>query len=84
MFMIGSISVKKLKSPEEAWYLREIGMSTVVSRRQRWVKRSEAAILNRPDFFKGFVTVMEFELNFKVNREPLKGLKHEIDLTDHS
>lgn len=48
------------------------------------MKRSEAAILNRPDFFKGFVTVMEFELNFKVNRELLKGLKHEIDLTDHS
>lgn len=49
------------------------------------MKRSEAAILNTGQiFFKGFVTVMEFELNFKVNREPLKGLKHEIDLTDHS
>lgn len=49
------------------------------------MKRDEAGILNRDQIFeRGCNYVLEFEINFKVSGEPLKGLKHEIDLTDYS
>lgn len=38
-------------------------------------------MLNRGQIFESFCNyVMEFELNFEVSGEPLKGLKPEIDL----
>lgn len=59
-------------------------MVTVLSMRWRLVKRDEAGILNRDQIFERVCNyVLEFEINFKVSGEPLKGLKHEIDLTDH-